>query len=71
MKTKNRNSLPFWKTMTMKDAERLAKRCKTSPAYLRQIAYGHRNASAQLALRIDRLTSGEWSKEMIRPDIYF
>jgi len=63
--------LVFWKSMTMAEANAFAKKCKTSGPYLRQIAYGHRKASPEMCLRLERLSGHEWTKEALRPDIYF
>lgn len=66
----DKKRLVFWKSMTMDEASAFAKKAKTSAAYLRQIAYGHRKASPEMCKRLEKLSSYEWSKETLRPDIY-
>jgi DNA-binding transcriptional regulator YdaS (Cro superfamily) len=52
--------------------DRLAKKVKSHPGYLRQVATGWRGARASfnLALRIELATGGEVTKESLRPDIW-
>lgn len=49
-------------------AERLAKSCDTSVAYLKQIAYGHRKAGTRLTLQIEEHSS--IGRKTLRPDVY-
>lgn len=51
-------------------AKTVAKAAGTNYAYLSQVAYGHRKASAMLAQRISKLTDNEVKLHEIRPDIY-
>lgn len=48
----------------------LAEAVESVPAYLSQIAHGHRKASPKLALAIERATGGAVSRHELRPDIY-
>jgi transcriptional regulator with XRE-family HTH domain len=58
------NQLYYWmKAATPKQQALLAKKAKTSVAYLRQLAYGHRNASMDMALRIEQATEAGMAKE--------
>lgn len=48
---------------------KLAEAVATSPAYLSQIAYGHRRPSLQMALAIERETGGTITARGLRPDL--
>lgn len=50
--------------------EQLAARLGTSPAYLSQLAHGHRKASPRLCFAIERETNGRVTRETMRPDIF-
>lgn len=47
----------------------LASGCKTSVAYLSQIAHGHRKCSVPLAIAIERSTDGAVPVEELLPDL--
>ena len=47
----------------------LAEQVGTSPAYMSQIANGHRRASGEMAIAIEKATNGAVRCEDIRPDI--
>ena len=47
----------------------LATACNTSPAYLEQIAGGHRACREALAMAIDRASGGAVTVEELRPDL--
>ncbi|ANI16787.1 hypothetical protein A9C11_23690 [Pseudomonas citronellolis] len=51
------------------DVDELASKCGTSAGQLKQVAYGHRRASASLAIDLDRETGGVVACEETRPDI--
>lgn len=51
-------------------AERLARGAGTNYAYLSQIAYGHRQASPKLAIKIEGVSEGIVSRVDLRPDIF-
>ena len=50
------------------EREAFALRCGTSPMYLRNIAYGQRNASAKLAAIIERETRGQLTRKDFFPE---
>lgn len=52
-------------------ADGLGKQLGKNAVYLRQIANGHRRASGELAIEIDKATSGVVAAETMRPDIDF
>ncbi|HBO8763220.1 MULTISPECIES: transcriptional regulator [Pseudomonas] len=54
---------------TKTDVSDLASKCGTSVGQLKQVAYGHRRASASLAIDLDRETGGVVACEETRPDI--
>lgn len=43
----------------------------TSRGYLRQIGYGNKRASAELASRVEMATGGKVSRKELRPDDWF
>ena len=47
----------------------LAKACNTSPAYLDQVAGGHRACREALAMALDRESCGAVTVEELRPDL--
>lgn len=58
------NQLHFWmKQATPKQRVLLAKKAKTSVAYLRQLASGFRKASMEMALRIETATEQGMAKD--------
>lgn len=58
------NQLHYWmKAADAKQKALLAKKAKTSVAYLRQLASGHRKASMEMALRIETATGQGMMKE--------
>ncbi|AMO78043.1 transcriptional regulator [Pseudomonas citronellolis] len=61
--------LEYMKPLSREELEEFAARCKTSAGQIKQIAYGHRRASAALAIDIDRETKGIVSCDQLRPDI--
>lgn len=63
------NLLEYIKILDSLGVEDLAKRCGTSAGQIRQVAYGNRRANAQLAIAIDKATSGRVPCEDLRPDI--
>lgn len=52
------------------ERERVAREAGTSVAYFFQLAGGHRNASIELAKRIERATGGLVSRRDLRPDFF-
>lgn len=61
--------LEYTKPLSREELEEFAARCKTSVGQIKQVAYGHRRASAALAIDIDRETKGAVSCDQLRPDI--
>lgn len=61
--------LEFIKPLTREELASFAARCKTSAGQIKQVAYGHRRASAALAIDIDRETGSSVTCEQLRPDI--
>lgn len=63
------NQLHYWmKAATPKQRTLLAKKAKTSVAYLRQLASGHRKASMDMALRIEQATEAGMAKDFVGLD---
>ena len=62
--------LKTYLTTNRADVDRLAADSGTAAVYLRQIAYGHRQASPELTLAIAAATGGLVRPYDLRPDIY-
>lgn len=58
----------YIRPMNVDERSAFARRCKSTPAQIQQLAYGRR-ASAELAIRIDIASEGQVSCEEMRPDI--
>ncbi len=63
------NLLDFIKRLDREGTDDFARRCGTTAGQLRQVAYGHRRASASLAILVDRESKGVVRCEDLRPDI--
>lgn len=63
------NLLDYLKTLDKAALEAFAAQCETSVGQLKQVAYGHRRASAALAINVERGSAGEVRCEALRPDI--
>lgn len=63
MRTKNPQLLEWLKTATDAAIERTG----TTRAYLRLIAYGHKTASAEIAVRTESATQGQVTRKDLRP----
>ncbi len=63
------NLLTYIKGLDAKSLNDLAVACGTTAGQLKQVAYGNRRASAQLAISIDRSTQGGVTCEELRSDI--
>jgi len=61
---KNKALLDWAKTAS----DEQVKRTKTTRGYLRQIAYGNKTASAELAARLEKETCGAVTRKQLRPD---
>lgn len=58
----------YWLGLPTEEREALARKCGTSANYLRNIAYGMRNASPKLAALIERETGGKVTRKDFYPD---
>ncbi len=58
----------FLMAMPIPDREDFAKRCGTSYAFLRNIAYGTRIPGEKLCVAIWRESGGVVNRQMLRPD---
>lgn len=58
----------YFDPMTPEQRECFAQRCGTSVGYLKHIKNGHKNASATLAINIDRESGGLVKKESLCPE---
>ncbi|HIE3934819.1 TPA: transcriptional regulator [Pseudomonas aeruginosa] len=61
--------IDYIKRLDAAELSDLATRCETSSGQIKQVAYGHRRASATLAINLDRETDGKVTCEKLRPDI--
>lgn len=64
MRTKNTNLLEWLKTAS----DDVVERTGTTRGYLKQIAYGNKQASAVIAVSLERETSGLLTRKSLRPD---
>lgn len=64
------NLKSYLKTLDEKGVKTLADALQTTPAYLQQLAYGHRKAGAPILLRIEVATNNLVSQQELRPDLY-
>lgn len=55
-------------TLTAEDREALARLCRTTLGHLRNVMYGYRPCSAELAADIERATGGTVTRKDMRPD---
>ena len=63
------NLLDYLKSLTNEQQAAFAAQCQTSAGQLKQVAYGHRRASAALAINVERASDGVVRCEDLRPDI--
>ena len=54
--------------MNQADRERFALECKTTLGHLRNVMYGYRPCSAELASAIERTSAGVVTRQIMRPD---
>lgn len=59
----------FFNSLTRADKERLADLAGVSVDYLGHVAYGHRKASADLSIVIERESGGRVRCESLRPGV--
>lgn len=64
MRTKHLKLLDWLKTASDEAVERT----RTTRGYLKQIAYGNKQASAAVAASLERETSGVITRKSLRPD---
>ena len=61
--------LAHLKSLEQKERDLLAEKCGTTSKYLYQIAYGNKPCRVDLAIDIDKQTSGNVSIFTLRPDV--
>lgn len=54
--------------MSQSERERFAFDCKTTLGHLRNVMYGYRPCSAELASAIERTSAGVVTRQVMRPD---
>ena len=59
----------YWLALSPDERAALAKRAKTSVAYLQHISTGYKKAGLKSVVNIERATQGEITARMLRPDI--
>ena len=60
----------FLRSTDSDDRERVAKRARTTVAYLKQIAGGHSRPSADMALRLEAASDGRMTREELLPEFF-
>ncbi|MPX98194.1 transcriptional regulator [Salinivibrio sp. VYel6] len=60
----------YWKNLSPKEKEALAKKVGTKVSYLRHVAAGTHKAGPKLCLKLEQATDGEITKQDLRPDYY-
>jgi len=60
----------YLRTLEPEQRDRYAEACKTSFAYLQQIAGGHSTPSPKLAKRLSANSGGQVALSKLRPDIW-
>ena len=63
MRTKNTKLLEWLKTAP----DEAVTRTGTTRGYLRQIAYGNKTSSAEVAAAVERVTNGDITRKELRP----
>ena len=64
MRMKHTELLDWLKTASDSDIQKTG----TTRGHLRQIAYGNRQASAEVAARLEAATNGDVTRKQLRPD---
>lgn len=59
----------FMRTLSAKEKQDFAARCQASLSHLKFVSYAAKQASCELAIRIEAATFGAVSAEEVRPDI--
>lgn len=65
------NLKDFLRTLAPDEREAFAEAANTSVAYLYQLAGGHRDASAKMAVKIEKASQGAVTRRELRPDYFF
>ena len=60
---------PYWLSLPVPERAAFAKRCGTSFAHLRNIAYGQKPCGEKLAIAIERESKRKVLVESLRPDV--
>lgn len=60
----------FLRSTDAAERERVAKRARTTVAYLRQIAGGHSRPSADMAVRLEAASDGRMTREELLPEFF-
>ena len=60
----------FFFGLSSEAREMFARKCGTSPGHLRNVAYGDRTASVELAVSIERESDGKVSRVDLFPDSF-
>ena len=63
--------LSFFLSMPLPAREIFAAACETTVGNLKQLAYGHGTASAQMAVRIEAKSNGAVSRHDLRPGLFY
>jgi DNA-binding transcriptional regulator YdaS (Cro superfamily) len=59
----------YLSTLTLKQRDALAERCRTSAGHLRNVSYGYRSCGESLAIALERESGGSVTCEELRPDV--
>lgn len=65
------NLKDFFLALSNDERENFARKCNTSTAYIQQIYQGHRQASAGLAIDIDKYSNGAVKCDGLHPNADF
>jgi len=60
----------FYKTHDRDEIENVCRKAKIKFSYFKQVALGNGRFSAKAALRLAKASSGEMTKEELRPDVF-
>ncbi|WP_225783363.1 YdaS family helix-turn-helix protein [Xenophilus sp. Marseille-Q4582] len=60
----------YFFAMSPESRESFASRCGTTLGHMRNVAYGYREPSTELAVAIERESNGECSRRDMFPDTY-
>lgn len=68
--SKRKSLKQIWQSMSPVERDEVAFRAETTTAYLRQVLACGRKPGAAMAKNIEVATSGEVSRQMLRPDLF-